>query len=99
MGEEPSTGDSRDSEHAGPDITFDWCEEFCPQHSHGTFEALVLKIVVELVTAEPEKSTIASGGRVCSRSGRCIVVGFQGVVFPNMSGVRIIFSILDQVVK
>ena len=65
MGEEPSTGDSRDSEHAGPDITFDWCEEFCPQPSHGTFEALVLKIVV----------------------------------FPNKSGVRIIFSIQDQGVK
>lgn len=53
----------------------------------------MLKIVVELVTAEPEKSTIASGSRVCSRRSRCIVVGFQGIVFFNMSGVGIIFSI------
>jgi len=99
MGEEPSIGYSQDSEHAGPDITFDWCDELCPQHSYGTFEALVLKIVVELVTAEPEKSTIASGSRVPCCRGRCIVVGFKGVVFPNMSGVRIIFSIPDQSVK
>ena len=99
MAEEPSTGDSWDSEHVGPDITFDLCEEFGPHHSHGTFEALVLKIVVELVTAEPKKSTIAGSSRVLSRSGRCIVVGSQGVVFPSRSGVRIIFSIPDQGVK
>jgi len=99
MGQEPSTGDSWDSEHAGHDITFDLCEEFCPQHSHCTFEALILKIVVELVTAEPEKSTIASGIRVRSCSGPGIVVSSQDVVFSNMSGVRIFFSIQDQRVK
>ena len=59
----------------------------------------MLKIVVELVTAEPEKSNIASGSRVRSCSGPCIVGSFQGVVFCNMSEVRIIFSIPDQGVK
>ena len=97
MGKEPSIGDSRDSEHSGPNITFDRCEQLRSQHSHSVFKALVLKIIVELVTTEFEKSAIASGSRFRSRSYRCIAVSIiQGVIFTNMSGVRpSIYSIVD----
>src|SRR5438270_479931 len=34
MGKEPPAGDSRDSEHTGPNITFDWCEGSGSNHYH-----------------------------------------------------------------
>ena len=74
MGKKPSIGDSWDSEHSGPNITFDRSEQLRSQHSHAVFEALVLKIILELVTTEFEKSPIASGSRFRSRSCRCIAV-------------------------
>ena len=100
MRKEHSIRDSRNSEHSGPNIAFDRCEQLCSQHSHGVFEALVLKIIVELVTAKSKKSPIVSGSRFCSCSCRCIAVSIiKGVIFPNMLRVRAsICSIADHLV-
>ena len=57
MGKKPSIGDSRNSEHSGPNITFDRCEQLHSQHSHGVFEALVLKTLLSWSPQSPRRAS------------------------------------------